>query len=28
MGFRGRQIDIVRFGSMVKGMIEEAEDKL
>jgi superfamily II DNA helicase RecQ len=28
MGFRGRQIDTVRFGSMVKGVIEEAEDKL
>jgi hypothetical protein len=28
MSYKGIPIDVARFGSMVRGVIEEAEDKL
>ena len=28
MSYKGRPIDVARFGGMAKGVIEEAEDKL
>jgi hypothetical protein len=28
MSYKGRPIDVTRFGSMVRGVVEEAEDKL